>query len=106
MEVDGGDETILFRATEGAVVVEDIEDDTKITFSVPHSDSSALNAMVGCFGCELQNLTLTLLQKVSLEVEYTTLAEPSLTRTSHFSRILITTLPISVNVEDFFRGTR
>jgi len=56
--------------------------------------------------CELQNLTLTLSQKVSLEVEYTTLAEPSLIRASRFSRILITTLPISVNVEDFFRGTR
>jgi hypothetical protein len=49
LEVDGGDETILFRATEDAVVVEDIEDDAEVTFSVPHSDSSALNAMVGCF---------------------------------------------------------
>jgi len=46
LEVDG---TILFSATKDAVVIEDIEDDTEITFSVPHSDSSALNAMVGYF---------------------------------------------------------
>jgi hypothetical protein len=32
--------------------------------------------------------------------------EISIVRVSYFTRVLITTLPISVNVEDFFRGTR
>ena len=45
-------------------------------------------------------------QKVNLEIEYITVNEPSITRVSYFTRVFITTLPISVNVEDFFRGTR
>lgn len=45
-------------------------------------------------------------QKVNLEIEYITVDEPSTVRVSYFTRVLITTLPISVNVEDFFRGTR
>jgi len=45
-------------------------------------------------------------QKVNLEIEYITVEEPSIVRVSYFTRVLITTLPISVNVEDFFRGTR
>jgi len=56
---------------------------------VPHSDASAFTAM-----------------KVNLEVEYRTMNEPSITRISQFSRVLVTTLPISVNVEDFFRGKK
>ncbi|KDR81848.1 hypothetical protein GALMADRAFT_240099 [Galerina marginata CBS 339.88] len=78
-----------FNATQDGIDLEDVDDDNDITFHVPHSDASALTAM-----------------KVNLEVEYITEDEPSIVRTSHFSRVLITTLPISVNVEDFFRGTR
>ncbi|KAF8911173.1 trafficking protein particle complex subunit 10 [Gymnopilus junonius] len=78
-----------FNAMEGGINIEDVEDDSDITFLVPHSDASTLAAM-----------------KVNLEVEYVTVDEPSITRIANFSRILITTLPISVNVEDFFRGTR
>ncbi|KAJ6630673.1 trafficking protein particle complex subunit 10 [Mycena sp. CBHHK59/15] len=40
------------------------------------------------------------------EVEYVTVAEPAITRTLHLTRVVATTLPISVNVEDFFRGNR
>ncbi|PPR03937.1 hypothetical protein CVT26_001142 [Gymnopilus dilepis] len=78
-----------FNVAEGSVDIEDLEDDTDISFLVPHSDASALTAM-----------------KVNLEVEYATVDEPDINRIAHFSRVLITTLPISVNVEDFFRGTR
>ncbi|CAA7265369.1 unnamed protein product [Cyclocybe aegerita] len=83
------EEDIPFAAAADAINMEDIDEDTLVTFLVPHSDASALTAM-----------------KVNLEVEYTTVDEPSISRISHFSRVLITTLPISVNVEDFFRGTR
>ena len=40
------DEEISFNATKDGVELEDIEDDTSITFLVPHSDASALTAMV------------------------------------------------------------
>ncbi|PPQ67646.1 hypothetical protein CVT25_012674 [Psilocybe cyanescens] len=78
-----------FNPTADGIELEDVDDDNDVTFLIPHSDASALTAM-----------------KVNLEVEYFTANEPSITRTSYFSRVLITTLPISVNVEDFFRGTR
>ncbi|KAF8968386.1 trafficking protein particle complex subunit 10 [Flammula alnicola] len=77
------------NATEDGIEMEEVEDDIDVTFLVPHSDASALTAM-----------------KVNIEVEYITEYEPSIVRSSHFIRVLITTLPISVNVEDFFRGTR
>ncbi|TFK43010.1 trafficking protein particle complex subunit 10 [Crucibulum laeve] len=86
----GQDHTVpSFEATEDAVVLLGIPEDKTVSFSVPHSDASAFHAM-----------------KVTLDVEYTTEAEPSIQRCIRFSRVLVTTLPISVNVEDFFRGKR
>ncbi|KAJ3509402.1 hypothetical protein NLJ89_g5241 [Agrocybe chaxingu] len=78
------EEDVAFAAAADAINMKDVDDDTLVTFLVPHSDASALTAM-----------------KVNLEVEYTTVDEPSISRISHFSRVLITTLPVSVNVEDF-----
>ncbi|KAF8162886.1 trafficking protein particle complex subunit 10 [Crassisporium funariophilum] len=83
------EEVESFEATEEEITIKDIDDDTNLTFLVPHSDASAFSAM-----------------KVNMEVEYTTVDEPTIQRASQFSRVLVTTLPISVNVEDFFRGTR
>ncbi|KAF8212360.1 trafficking protein particle complex subunit 10 [Mycena galopus ATCC 62051] len=60
-----------------------------IEFLIPYSDASAFNAI-----------------KVDVEVEYVTVAEPNITRTLHLARVVATTLPISVNVQDFFRGSR
>ncbi|KAF9466293.1 trafficking protein particle complex subunit 10 [Collybia nuda] len=66
-----------------------IAKDQSVSIRIPHSDIPAFNAM-----------------KTMVEVEYITDAEPTIVRTLRVSRILQTTLPISVNVEDFFRGTR
>ncbi|KAF4615296.1 hypothetical protein D9613_003220 [Agrocybe pediades] len=79
----------IFNAGNDGIQMEDVDEETDVTFLVPHSDASALTAM-----------------KVNIEVEYVTTDEPLITRIAHFSRVLITTLPVSVNVEDFFRGTR
>ncbi|KAF9476341.1 hypothetical protein BDN70DRAFT_923371 [Pholiota conissans] len=87
-EDEGQDDESFVASTDG-IKLEDVEEDSDIPFLVPHSDASALTAL-----------------KVKIEVEYTTKVEPSIIRTSYFTRVLITTLPISVNVEDFFRGTR
>ncbi|KIM49469.1 hypothetical protein M413DRAFT_60851 [Hebeloma cylindrosporum] len=78
-----------FDATKDGIELRDVDDDSEVTLLVPHSDASAMTAM-----------------KVNLEIEYITVDEPSIVRVSYFTRVLITTLPISVNVEDFFRGTR
>lgn len=80
---------VTLEATEDHIELKDVAKDTTVTFSIPHSDASAFHAM-----------------KVNLAVEYTTIDEPSLSRTATFAGVLVTTLPISVNVEDFFRGTR
>jgi hypothetical protein len=45
-------------------------------------------------------------QKTGVYVEYVTVSEPSTIRTLRLARIVSTALPISVNVQDFFRGTR
>lgn len=45
-------------------------------------------------------------QKINIEVEWTTKEQPSLERKLFLTRVLFTTLPISVNVQDFFRGPR
>ena len=39
-------------------------------------------------------------------MEYVTNAEPEITRTLGLSPMVATSLPVAINVEDFFRGTR
>ena len=41
-----------------------------------------------------------------MHIEYTTLAEPDVTRNLVLPRFVTTSLPVMTNVEDFFRGTR
>lgn len=94
-----------FQPSGDVIKFEDIDDDSDVVLLVPHSDASALTAMV-CVNYNGFQVINDHFQKVNLEVEYTTVDEPTITRISSFSRVLITTLPISVNVEDFFRGTR
>ncbi|KAJ7740726.1 trafficking protein particle complex subunit 10 [Mycena maculata] len=67
----------------------DLPEASHLELLLPYSDASAFHAM-----------------KTDVEVEYATVAEPDITRTLHLARVIATTLPISVNVEDFFRGNR
>ncbi|KAG6918038.1 hypothetical protein DXG01_016893 [Tephrocybe rancida] len=77
------------KVVDKAIVLEDIPAHTVVTFMIPHSDTSAFQAM-----------------KIVTEIDYTTVPEPSLSRTMRTTRVVLTALPISVNVEDFFRGSR
>lgn len=45
-------------------------------------------------------------QRVNIDVEYVTYAGPSTTLTLSLTQGVATSLPIAVNVEDFFRGKR
>ena len=45
-------------------------------------------------------------QRVNITVEYVTTTEPDITRTLRLSRVVATGLPVEINVQDFFRGTR
>ena len=44
--LDGENEEITFEATEDGIYLDGVDEDTEITFLVPHSDASALSAMV------------------------------------------------------------
>ena len=39
-------------------------------------------------------------------MDYVTTSEPSLTRTLQVTRVVPIALPVEINIEDFFRGTR
>ncbi|KAJ7905373.1 trafficking protein particle complex subunit 10 [Mycena olivaceomarginata] len=86
---DGKNETDTLEADDACVSLRDLPEAGHIEFLIPYSDASAFHAI-----------------KVDVEVEYVTVAEPDITRTLHLARVVATTLPISVNVQDFFRGNR
>jgi hypothetical protein len=54
----------------------------------------------------ISDLIHLLAQKVSIHVEYFSLSQPSIRRTLQVNRVVPTSLPIAVNVQDYFRGTR
>ncbi|CDO72874.1 hypothetical protein BN946_scf185002.g59 [Trametes cinnabarina] len=95
---------IQFKFHDAEVIGEDAppirKDDESITFldlkrgqtivaAVPHSDASAYHFI-----------------RVNITVEYVTTSEPDVTRSLRLSRVVPTALPVAINVEDFFRGTR
>lgn len=45
-------------------------------------------------------------KKIDVKVTYSTISQPTVTRTLKKSHIVNVSLPIAVNVEDFFRGKR
>ncbi|KAJ7582878.1 trafficking protein particle complex subunit 10 [Mycena floridula] len=77
------------ETSDESAILTNLGRDTTVSVLVPHSDASAFHAM-----------------KVLVEVEYVTESEPSLDRLLRTTRTVVTALPISVNVEDFFRGQR
>ena len=52
------------------------------------------------------NRELIVFQRVNITVDYVTTTEPDITRTLRLSRVVATGLPVEINVQDFFRGTR
>ncbi|KAG6898254.1 hypothetical protein C0992_002268, partial [Termitomyces sp. T32_za158] len=86
---DGEKRSERLQVVDNSIILEDIPEYTTVSLMIPHSDTSAFQAM-----------------KITAEVEYMTVPEPSLSRTIRVTQVVLTTLPISVNVEDFFRGSR
>ncbi|OBZ75937.1 Trafficking protein particle complex subunit 10 [Grifola frondosa] len=84
-----GDEHPPFRTAEDSITILDLKKGQTAVISIPHSDASAYHFV-----------------RVNITVEYVTTAEPDITRTLRLSRIVATSLPVAINVEDFFRGTR
>jgi hypothetical protein len=60
-----------------------------------------------CLACSKAIVTIIdLVQEVNIDIEYITTSEPSVVRALRLTRAVPTSLPIAVNVQDFFRGTR
>ncbi|KAG6836752.1 hypothetical protein H0H93_003831 [Arthromyces matolae] len=85
----GGRRSRPLQVLDNIIILEEISEHSTVSFIIPHSDASAFQAL-----------------KVTAEVEYTTVPEPSLRRTIRATRVVVTALPMTVNVEDFFRGSR
>ncbi|KAJ4488048.1 trafficking protein particle complex subunit 10 [Lentinula aciculospora] len=76
-------------STPDCISLRDLPGDKEIELLIPHSDVSSFHSI-----------------KVTINVDYITASEPSITRSLRLTRVINTTLPVSVNVEDFFRGDR
>ncbi|KAJ3845286.1 trafficking protein particle complex subunit 10 [Lentinula raphanica] len=76
-------------STPDRITLQDLPEDEDIELLIPHSDVSSFHSI-----------------KVTIEVDYTTASELSISRSLRLTRVINTTLPVSVNVEDFFRGNR
>ncbi|KAI0724064.1 trafficking protein particle complex subunit 10 [Cerioporus squamosus] len=87
-EVVGEDPPPIRTDTEQVTFL-DLTKGQTVVAAVPHSDASAYHYM-----------------KVNITVEYITTSEPEITRVLRLSRVVATSLPVAINVEDFFRGTR
>ncbi|KAI0736997.1 trafficking protein particle complex subunit 10 [Fomitopsis betulina] len=85
------DETVqaALEEADDAIMLRNVGKRQVVTVTVPHSDASSYQTL-----------------RVNVHIEYTTLAEPDLTRRLTLPRFVTTSLPVMTNVEDFFRGTR
>ncbi|KAG2157362.1 trafficking protein particle complex subunit 10 [Suillus clintonianus] len=86
LEAEG---TGTLEGSDNAIVLLDAPVDTDVVISLPHSDASRYHTM-----------------KIGLSVTYNTQSSPGVIRTLQTSRVVTVSLPIAVNVEDFFRGKR
>ncbi|KAF9053549.1 hypothetical protein BDZ89DRAFT_1056144 [Hymenopellis radicata] len=86
--IDESDNDAEVLKTSDEILIMHIPSHKEVSLFVPHSD------VIGPT------------MKVVVNIQYTTTAEPSITRSISVTQTLLVTLPISVNVEDFFRGTR
>ncbi|KAF8136643.1 trafficking protein particle complex subunit 10 [Boletus edulis] len=73
-----------FDPSESCIKIAGVPKDTNMDILVPHTDASRFSAMV----------------------TYNTISQPTITRTLRKSHNVNVSLPIAVNVEDFFRGKR
>ncbi|TBU35808.1 trafficking protein particle complex subunit 10 [Dichomitus squalens] len=84
-----GEDTPAIRTDAQALTFLDLKAGQTVVAAVPHSDASAYAYM-----------------RINITVDYVTTTEPDITRTLRLSRVVATGLPVEINVQDFFRGTR
>ncbi|KAI0053990.1 hypothetical protein FA95DRAFT_1529824 [Auriscalpium vulgare] len=88
-KLENDDSSVAFEPSEDNVTLLDLPPDTTISVLVPHTDASAFHIM-----------------QVDVDVVYTTVKDDEVERTLSLSGRLPTALPVAVNVQDFFRGSR
>ncbi|PIL24147.1 hypothetical protein GSI_13900 [Ganoderma sinense ZZ0214-1] len=84
-----GDDPPAIRFDAESLTFLDLKAGQTVVAAVPHSDASAYAYM-----------------RVNITVDYVTTAEPDIPRILRLSRVVATGLPVEINVQDFFRGTR
>ncbi|KAG7092380.1 hypothetical protein E1B28_008737 [Marasmius oreades] len=84
-----GEQAIALEKSSDHLAFQNMQDSQHIELLLPHSHASGIQAI-----------------KITAEAEYVTEAEPGITRSLKIYSTVSITLPISVNVEDFFRGKR
>ena len=80
--------------------------DTNMVILVPHTDASRFSAMVSQQAFSPWLALDKYSKKIDVRVTYSTSTQPTVARTLRKSSIVNVSLPIAVNVEDFFRGKR
>lgn len=105
-ELETEDEHLTFETVDGSIILLDMHKDTTIRICVPHSDASAFHSMASFSPFSPAHELIQVKQRVVITADYVTTEEPTITRTVHLPRMVQTALPLAVNVEDFFRGTR
>ncbi|KZT68199.1 hypothetical protein DAEQUDRAFT_693019 [Daedalea quercina L-15889] len=89
-EIDGAAvKHVILETASDAIILRNIGKRQFVTVTLPHSDASSYHTL-----------------RVNINLEYTTVAEPDLDRRLSLPRFVTTSLPVTTNVEDFFRGTR
>lgn len=84
-----GNEERAVEFQEDRVTIKGVERDSVVAFLVPYTDAQPFQALT-----------------INMLVEYVTSSEPDVTRVLHAARVVATSLPVAVNVQDFFRGSR
>ncbi|KIJ16879.1 hypothetical protein PAXINDRAFT_162498 [Paxillus involutus ATCC 200175] len=79
----------VLQPSKNCITIVDAPKGSDLIVLVPHSDASRFRVI-----------------KIDVKVTYSTALHPTVVRTLRTSRIVTVTLPIAVNVEDYFRGKR
>ncbi|KAF9227601.1 hypothetical protein BS17DRAFT_746219 [Gyrodon lividus] len=78
-----------FEPSKNCITIVNAPKGSNVIVSVPHSDASRFRTI-----------------KIDVKVTYSTILHPTVVRTLRTSRLVAVSLPIAVNVEDYFRGKR
>lgn len=87
--LDGGETSVSLERTADSISILNLAEHSEVSLLIPHSDASTLHTM-----------------QVTIHVTYNTQREPSVDRSLLQSSRVQASLPVTVNVQDFFRGER